>query len=120
MDELRKSLYNVESGINSLCAHLAEVAQHGSRDVRDNLIEVLRKLVSGEIVATVFADFSKPGLRKIFVIGDTNEAQMKALRAFEAELDKQHPAPGSNGNPAKGASGSIGGRSEVNLTGLQL
>ena len=70
MDELRESLYNVESGINSLCAHLAEVAQHGSRDVRDNLIEVLHKLVSGEIVATVFADFSKPGLRKIFVIGD--------------------------------------------------
>ena len=101
MDELRESLYNVESGINSLCAHLAEVAQHGSRDVRDNLIEVLHKLVSGEIVATVFADFSKPGLRKIFVIGDTNEAQMKVLRAFEAELDKQHPAPGSNGNPAK-------------------
>ena len=110
MDELRESLYNVESGINSLCAHLAEVAQHGSRDVRDNLIEVLHKLVSGEIVATVFADFSKPGLRKIFVIGDTNEAQMKVLRAFEAELDKQHPAPGSNGSQAKGVSGLSGGR----------
>ena len=101
MDKLQKSIYDIESGVNALCVYLAEVAQHGPRDVRDNLIDVLHKLVSGEIVATVFADFSKPGLRKIFVIGDTNEAQMKVLRAFEAELDKQHPAPGSNGNPAK-------------------
>mgnify|MGYP000381958765 CR=1 FL=1 len=64
----------------------------------------------GEIVATVFADFSKPGLRKVFVIGDSIEAQMKALRAFEAELDRQHPAPGSNGSQAKGVSGLSGGR----------
>ena len=91
MDELRKSLYNVESGINSLCAHLAEVAQHGSRDARDNLIEVLHKLVSGEIVATVFADFSKQGPHKVFVIANSEAERLKLLQSFQEEIEKQMP-----------------------------
>ena len=101
MDKLQKSIYDIESGVNALCVYLAEVAQHGPRDVRDNLIDVLHRLVSGELIATVFADFSKPKLGRIFLIGDSEEAQLKALQAFEAELDKQHPASGSSGIPAK-------------------
>ncbi len=92
MDDPRNSIFDVQSGINALCVYLADVVQNGSSDVRDKLIDLLHKLVSGEATSTIFADFSVPGQKsRIFLIADSEEQQMKLLREFEAQLEQQMP-----------------------------
>lgn len=93
MDEPQNSIFDVQSGIDALCMYLGEVVQNGSQEARDQLIDLLQKLVSGEITSTLFADFRGPGQpSKIFLIADSEADQMKLLRVFEEEMDKQAPA----------------------------
>ncbi len=92
MVDLRSSVFDVESGINALCGYLAEVVQNGSSEMRDNLIDLLHKLVSGEVTSTIFANFSVPGQKSsIFLIADTETQQRKLLREFEAQIEQQMP-----------------------------
>lgn len=91
MDELQNALYDVESGITALCVYLADVAKHGATEVRNNLIEVLHKLASGEVTGTIFADFSKQGPHKVFVIANSEAERLKLLQSFQEEIEKQMP-----------------------------
>ncbi len=100
----QKSIFDIQSGVDALCLYLAEVVQKGTTEARDSLIDLLHKLVTGEIKSTFYADFRGPGQpSKMFLIADTEADQMKLLRAFEEEMDKQVPAAAVRREPASAA-----------------
>ena len=89
MNDLQHSLHDVESGITALCVYLGQIAQTATSEVRNNLIDVLHSLVSGEATGTVFADFREPGDPRMFVIANTEEEQSRLVTAFSEQLRKE-------------------------------